>query len=189
MNHERSFLLCFALVLNTITLFAALSIFTPGVALAEAVQSSQGAFTVKYKDGTIERYNVTWVAVMDPSVREDGHPAIPLEGKLTDTRQCYWSIAAHIDRQVFLVNKAGQQFAATTFYRTYNSDFVNKGSDFMLTALRSENCNDSRARRDSDIGNVRQSLRTAFDGVAKADRQKLIDEVKANAEVVQATFQ
>ena len=156
--------------------------------VAEVVQSSERTFAVKYKDKTVERYKVSWAAIMDVDVREDGHPAIPKEFKFTDTRQCHWSIKGRVDRAVFMVNRVGQAYGGSTLFRSYNSDFVNKGSDFVLTQLRSENCNDARARRDSDVSNTRNSLLKSFDGIVKGDLEKLKAEVKQNADVVEVTF-
>jgi hypothetical protein len=157
-------------------------------AKADVATTKERAFTVKYKDGTLERYNVTWVAVYEPQVREDGHPAIPLQGWFTDTRQCHWSISSHVDRRVAIINKVGQSFSESGLSKTYNSDFTNKGADFMLLGFRSENCNDSMARRESDINNAKANLLTIFDGLVEADLQKLKAEVRSNAEVVEVTF-
>jgi hypothetical protein len=159
------------------------------VAQADVVTSKARAFTVKYKDGTLERYNVSWVAVYDAEVHEDGHPAIPFQGWLTDTRQCHWSISSHIDRRVAMINKAGESFAESNLSKTYNNDFTNKGSDFMVLGLRSENCGDARARRESDISNAKTNLLNIFDGLVEADLQKPKNEVKSNAEVVEVKFQ
>jgi hypothetical protein len=158
-------------------------------AQAEVATSKQRAFTVKYKDGTIERYNVSWAAIYDGEVHEDGHPAIPLQGWFTDTRQCHWSISSHIDRRVAMINKVGQSFAESNLSKTYNSDFTNKGSDFMVVGLRSENCGDSRPRRESDISNAKANLLNVFDGLVEADLLRLKSEVKSNGEVVEVVFQ
>lgn len=159
-----------------------------GIASAETIQSDQRAYTVKYKDGTIEHYVVTWLAQMDVEVHEDGGPAKPLEGHFVDDRRCHWTIASHIDRQVAMVNKAGQQFAQSTLFRSYSSNFQNQGSSWVVQNFRSENCNDAAGRRDSDINDSRNNLRTQFPGVIAADLDKLKQDVKTNAEVVSVDF-
>jgi hypothetical protein len=156
---------------------------------AQTVQTKERAFTVKYKDGTVERYKVDWAASMNVEVHEDGHPAIPANFQFTDTRQCHWSISGHIDRQVALINKLGQAFAQSSLSKTYSTDFANKGSDFMVLGFRSENCNDAVDRRNSDINNAKSNLLNVFDGNVNADLAKLKREMKSNAEVVAVEFQ
>ena len=155
---------------------------------AETVQTKERTFAVKYKDGTVEHYKVTWVATLDIEVHEDGHPSEPLNGWFTDTRQCHWSLSAHIDRQVAMINKVGQEFAQSNLSKTYRSDFTGKGSDFQVFGLRPENCNDAAGRRDSDINDGRKNLMNVFPGLVEADLGKLKSEVKANAEVVDISF-
>jgi hypothetical protein len=157
-------------------------------AVAEDVQSSERLFAIKYKDGTLERYKVRWVAYANMDVREDGHPAVPLKGWITDTRQCFWTITSHIDRRVYLLNKLGQEFSAQDLFRTYNTDFTNKGSDFVVLKFRSENCGDCAARRDSDFNNAKTNLRSVYDNAVKIDLDKLKADAKANAEVVSVDF-
>jgi hypothetical protein len=156
---------------------------------AETVQSKDRTFAVKYKDGTVEHYKVTWVATLDTEVHEDGHPAEPFNGWFTDTRQCHWSLSSHIDRQVAMINKVGQEFAQSSLSRTYRSDFTGKGSDFQVFGLRPENCNDAADRRNSDINDARKNVSSVFPGLVDADLVKLKADVKANAEVVEVSFQ
>ena len=152
--------------------------------LAETLQTDQRAYKVKYKDGTIESYLVTWFAQMDVEVHEDGGPAKPLEGKFIDDRHCHWTITAHIDRQVAMVNKAGQQFTQSILSRSYTSDFRNHGSVWAILNFRSESCKDAASRRDSDINDGSDSIKSLFPGLVAADLDKLQQEVKENAEVI-----
>jgi hypothetical protein len=174
---------------NLFVVLALLGALIGAQSFAETVQSKERTFALKYTDGTVEHYKVTWFATLDPEVHEDGHPAEPLKGWLTDTRQCHWSIASHIDRQVSMVNKVGQTFAQSSLSKTYSSDFTNKGSDFMVLGFRSENCNDAADRRNSDINNARANLNDVFGGIVDADLSRLKDEVKSNAEVLEVDFQ
>jgi hypothetical protein len=159
------------------------------LSFAETVQSKERTFTLKYKDGTIEHYKVTWLANLDVEVHEDGHPAEPFNGWFTDTRQCHWSVSSHIVRQVAMINKVGQTFAQSSLSKSYANDFTNKGSDFMVLGFRSENCNDAADRRNSDINNARANLNNIFEGIVAGDLSRLKDEVKSNAEVLQIDFQ
>jgi hypothetical protein len=158
-------------------------------AFAETVMTKERTFAVKYKDGTVEHYKVTWVATLDTEVHEDGHPSEPFNGWFTDTRQCHWSLSSHIDRQVSMINKVGQEFAQSTLSRTYRSDFTGKGSDFQVFGLRPENCNDAAGRRNSDINDARKNVSSVFPGLVDADLVKLKADVKANTEVIQVSFE
>jgi hypothetical protein len=157
--------------------------------VAETVQSKQRTFAIKYKDGTVEHYVVTWFATLELEVHEDGPPSEPLKGWFTDTRQCHWSMSSHIDRQVAMVNKVGQSFAQSSLSKSYSSDFTDKGNNFMVLAFRSENCNDSADRRNSNINNARANLNNVFDGIVEADLRRLKEEIKTNGEVLEVEFQ
>jgi hypothetical protein len=155
---------------------------------AETVQTDQRAYKVRYKDGTVESYLVTWLAQIDLEVHEDGGPAKPLEGKFIDDQRCHWIINAHIDRQVAMANKAGQQFAQSSLSRRYNSNFRYPESPWVIFNFRSESCNDAAARRENDLNNGRQGIGSEFAGVVAADLDKLKQEVKAGAEVISVDF-
>jgi len=88
-----------------------------------------------------------------------------------------------------MINKVGESFAESSLSKTYNSDFTNEGSPFMVLGFRSKNCGDSRTRRESDINNAKTNLLKIFGGLVEADLQKLKNEVKSNAEVVAVSFQ
>ena len=169
--------------------FVLVGILTAAQCVAETIQTTERAFAVKYKDGTVEHYKVTWLGIVDSEVHEDGHPSVPLNGWFTDTRQCHWSISSHIERQVAMINRVGQTFAQSSLSKSYSSDFTNKGSDFMVLGFRSENCNDAADRRNSDIGNARSNIISIFGGIVEADLTRLKAEVKSNADVIDVSFQ
>ena len=152
---------------------------------ADVVQSKERFFTAKYKDGFTERYKVKWQALRDMSVQEHGGPAKPLEGKFTDDRRCQWHINARIERRLYMVARNGQAFAKESAFRSYNSDFRNEGSSFVLTNLRPGNCNDTAARRGSDWNDARTKLLGAFAGVTEADFANLKKEMKKDAQLLE----
>jgi hypothetical protein len=151
---------------------------------AEDVARDERLFRVKYSDGSVEKYRVRWDAVAEFSTREEGGPAKPLEGKLFDDRRCYWSSNGRIERRVFLLNRAGKEFENRDKYLAYNTDFQNEGSSFLITGFRSENCNDSQARRESDFNNTRNHLRQALPGMVDADFKKVLADYRQDAETV-----
>jgi len=152
---------------------------------AEVVQAKERFLTVKFKDGYTERYKVKWQALRDMTVQEHGGPAKPLEGKFVDDRRCEWNINARIERRFYLVARNGETFAKEEAFRSYNSDFQNQGSSFLLIGLRSENCNDAASRRQSDWNNTQTKLLNAFGGITNADFDNVKAEMKKDAQVVE----
>jgi hypothetical protein len=150
------------------------------------VQRKDRFFKIRYKDGTVERYGVRWVAFVDVNVREEGGPAVldRFPPKLIDDRRCFWDITSRIERQTRLISKRGEEFVAPTLFKTYVNDFRNQGSSWVVTNFRSENCNDARARRESDEANARTSILGLFNGIVDADIEQLKSEFKADAQVV-----
>ena len=158
-------------------------------ATAGEVQRQDRFFKVRYKDGTVERYGVRWVAFVDTNVREEGGPAVldRFPPKLIDDRRCFWDITSRIERQTRLISKRGEEFVAPTLFKTYVNDFRNQGSSWVVTNFRSENCNEARARRESDEANARASVLGVFTGIVTADIERLKSELKADAQVVSVT--
>jgi len=154
---------------------------------ADEVQSKERFLTVKYKDGAIERYKVKWQALRDMAVREDGGPAKPLEGKFVDDRRCHWDINARIERRLFIIARSGQTFAKEDAFRSFNSDFTNQGSSFLLIGLRSENCNDAAGRRNSDWNDARTHLLGAFERIANADFENVKADMRKDAQFLEIT--
>jgi hypothetical protein len=151
---------------------------------AEQINTAQHSVTVKYKTGEIEHYVVVWTADVQMNVGEDGGPAVPLQGHFVDDRRCHWNISGEITRQVFLVSRTGQQYASPSLARVYNKAQQNQGSSFMLAGLRSENCNDAAARRNSDLSNMKTALNADFTNTVNADFATVQSELKKDASVV-----
>ena len=152
---------------------------------AEQLSSTQRSVSVKYKTGDLEHYVVTWSAEVNMSVGEDGGPAKPFEGHMVDDRRCHWNISGGITRQVFLVNRTGQQFASPTLTRVFDKAQANEGASFKLLGLRSENCNDAAARRNSDYQDMRRLVAGDLASIVEADFASVKSELKQNAGVVQ----
>lgn len=153
------------------------------------VQTKQLAYTVKYKDGTLEHYLATWNGTVRNEWHEDGHPAEPLNGWFTDTRQCHWMITGEIVRQVSLINKLGQQFNESVLSKTYNSQMMNKGTDLNVLTLSPGNCGSTQARMSSDVSGVEQRLLKVFPTITATDLADLRKNVSSNAEVIRVKSQ
>jgi hypothetical protein len=149
------------------------------VCYADVLQQDEKPITVTYKSGEVEHYIVKWSGTRDIDHHEDGHPSEPLNGWLTDTRQCYWSIASRITRKVYLLNHNGQEYAQDALTTPLVENFANKGSDFVVTQLRPENCGDTDARYKSDVANSTKHMSDVFPPNVAKDYQTVISTMKA----------
>jgi hypothetical protein len=149
-----------------------------GICYADVLQTDSKPITVTYKSGEVEHYIVRWTGSRDVDHHEDGHPSEPLKGWFTDTRQCHWSINSRITRTVYLMNKNGQEFAQQELTTPLVENFANKGSDFVLTQLRSENCGDADARYKSDLADSVKHMAEALPPNAAKDYQTVINAMK-----------
>jgi len=153
-------------------------IFFAVICLGEILQQDAKPITVLYKSGEVEHYIVRWTGSRDIDHHEDGHPSEPLKGWFTDTRQCHWSIDSRIVRKVYLLNHNGQEYAQEELTTPLVENFANKGSDFVVTALRPENCGDADARYRSDVADSAKHMAEVFPGNVQKDYQTIIQTMK-----------
>ncbi len=138
----------------------------------EVIQQDR-SFRVKYADGTQERYLVAYRGYVSQNAHESGGPAIPEKFKFVDDRQCHWTINSRIQRIVNLVHRSGRQIPYEKLSVRWQVPFTGKGSDFVLTQLRSENCNDAWPRFQSDVNDAKGRVRSEFPNVVAADTDTL----------------
>lgn len=145
---------------------------------AEVVQQDAKPLTVSYSKGAVEHYIVKWAGTIDVNKYETGHPAEPLNGWLFDTRQCHWSITSSIVRKVYLLNHNGQEFAEEVLTTPLTENFANKGSDYVVTQLRPENCGDAQSRFDSDVNDSKKHMVAVFPKDVAKDYEAVINTMK-----------
>lgn len=152
----------------------------------EEIAHQDRMFRARYADGTQERYLVAYRGIVKQYARESGGPAIPEQGKFIDNRQCHWNIDSRIERTVYLVHRSGRNIPYEKLSNRWQVPFTNKGSDFVLTQLRSENCNDAWARFASDVTNAKQRVNAEFVTVIASDLETLKKSLanELNGEVV-----
>lgn len=153
-------------------------------AQSEDLGEKSDTYKVVYKDGNSERYIVKYLAKLDTSWSESGHPAIPLKGWPTDTRQCHWSSSSRVERQACLVSRAGQTFCDSGLTRVFSENKTGQGNDFKLLDLAPENCGKAAARRDSDFNNARTNVLAVLPAVAAGDRDAVKADLARLADVV-----
>jgi hypothetical protein len=160
-------------------LYCLLGCLLTGACFAQVLQQDAKPITVIYTSGEVEHYVVKWTGTRDIDHHEDGHPSEPLNGWFTDTRQCHWSIASRIIRKVYLLNHNGQEYAQDELTTPLVENFANKGSDFVLTQLRPENCGDANARYQSDVADSAKHMAEVFPSNVAKDYQTVIDTMKS----------
>jgi hypothetical protein len=148
--------------------------FAPALTRAQVLQQDAKPISVTYTSGEVEHYIVRWTGSREVDHHEDGHPSEPLKGWFTDTRQCHWSIASRITRKVYLLNHNGQEYAQEELTTPLVENFANKGSDFVLTQLRPENCGDANGRYQSDLADSTKHMADAFPSNVAKDYETLI---------------
>jgi hypothetical protein len=157
---------------------------TAGEAIrAEEVDSEQRSIAVRYRNGDIEHYLISWTADMGVDLREDGALAQPGQGRFVDDRRCHWSVSGSITRQVFLLDHAGDQYGSAELVRVYGKAKRDQGTAFVVTTLTSDNCGTATARRDGDYVDVKRRLLDDFPGTVEADLVALRLELKARPDV------
>ena len=140
-----------------------------GAYAGEVTQTDSKPITVSYTVGADEHYIVRWAGTIDIEHHEDGHPSEPLKGWFTDTRQCHWAISSRITRRVFLLNRNGQEYVQEELTTPLTQNFANKGSDFVVTQLRPENCGDAEGRFQSDVADSKKHMHDVFQQVVTSD--------------------
>jgi hypothetical protein len=146
---------------------------------AQVVRQDAVPVEVTLDSGVVEKYLVQWLGTVGSSKVEEGHPAEPLKGWFTDTRQCHWSIQSEVLRKVYYIDHDGQVSTDDAVSKVFSSGYGNKGSDFILTQLRPENCNDAAPRYASDLGNAHSAVADRFSTVIVEDRARLVNELSA----------
>jgi len=154
-----------------------------GIVRAEEVDSEQRSIAVRYKNGDVEHYLISWTADMGVELREDGAVAQPGQGRFVDDRRCHWSVSGSITRQVFLLDHAGDQYSSAELVRVYAKAKRDQGSAFVVTTLTPDNCGAATARRDGDYMDVKRRLLTDFPATVEADVVALRLELKARPDV------
>ncbi len=160
-------------------LFCLLGALLTSVCFAQVLQQDAKPITVTYISGEVEHYVVKWTGSRDIDHHEDGHPSEPFNGWFTDTRQCHWSIASRIIRRAYLLNHNGQEYAQDELTMPLVENFANKGSDFVLTQFRPENCGDANARYQSDVADSAKHMADVFPSNVAKDYLTVINTMKS----------
>lgn len=150
-----------------------------------AVNNTERAFAIQFADGSVEKYVVTYTADVTLTWREDGDPSTLTHP--IDNRQCHWEANGGIKRQVSMISKTGMKYARQDLETVYAASKANKGSDFKVVNLHSENCGEAAPRRASDFNNLQDRVRMDFNGTVAADLKTVKEVFKSNADVVKIT--
>ena len=148
----------------------------------EELAADTRVFRVKFKDDNLITYRVRWAGKLDAWVREDGEPATLLHP--WDDRRCFWGATGLVLRQVSVVI-AGQDYEKKDLTQIFKAAHAGEGSEFQVTKLRPENCNDCQARRESDFQNIRNAVNDGLQGIINADLEAVKQALRSLSDVVE----
>lgn len=151
----------------------------------EELNNSTRVFRARLQDGSNITYKAQWQGYAEFDTREDGGPSIwthPI-----DDRRCHWSASGRIIRSVAVV-VGGQDYWNDSLTTAFSQGSQGEGSEFDLTQLRPENCNDCRDRRESDFANMRNRVNGALAGVVEQDLPIVIEGIRGLPGVVEVNL-
>ena len=169
----------------TVAIAAILSIATASAQAAdwtESLETDSRVFRTKFKDKSVVTYRVDYSGHLNGHVREKGEPSTLLNP--IDNRRCYWNGDGHILREVKVI-VGGQEYVKPDLTTVFKKGHTGEGSEFILPELRSENCNDSRPRRDSDFQNLRNAVNEGLQGVIHSDIEEVKNQIRMLNDVVE----
>jgi len=148
---------------------------------SEVVNKTERAFTLRFADGSKENYVVSYSGEVTVTWREDGQPSTLTHP--IDNRQCHWEVSGAITRHVALISKTGV-YARKDLETVYAAAMANKGSDFKVVNLHSENCGEANDRRQSDVRNLQSRVRSDFNGTVAEDLKAVKKVFRSSTDVV-----
>jgi hypothetical protein len=125
--------------------------------------------SVTRSDGTTEKYVAKWTGTVDSGRWESGGPAVPLQAKFLDDRQCHWTISARIVRRIYLENADGELFESKDSAVPLSVDLAGDGAELNLSTLSGENCGQAEGSYRRDIDRAQQRVRDRFEEIVSAD--------------------
>ena len=155
-----------------------------GDAMAQVYSVTEKEIPVKLVRGDLAEYGrIVYRAWVDKYVHESGHPSRPLKGQFIDTRQCRWSVTAHMTRQYFVTSLLGKDDGQAV--ATVNIPIIVHGSsNGLANFLDHDPCNDYRDQIDRDFDKVRAIVVEQFDSKMKADIKAFKNETEGVTVIV-----
>lgn len=136
-----------------------------------------------YADGTSEQYVIRYVGTLERFKEQTGDAAMPLKLKIIDSRQCHWRLTGAVQRSMYVVHRSGKQLPYDAAL-VASLPMANKGSDLLVTRMRSENCNDASARYASDVADSVRKVTDVLNGAIQSDLPGVVALLRANAKRV-----
>lgn len=145
---------------------------------SEVIGERTRSFIVKFADGGSERYVAKYIGKVNLNKWESGKPST--WDHPVDTRQCHWTIESYVERESCLASKTGETFCKGELNRMFGTSFTNKGSDFVVTGLRRENCGNAESRYQSDVSNAKNTVNDLLGRILEEDTASYISDLKTH---------
>jgi hypothetical protein len=155
---------------------------------AEIVKSAFLPVKITFDSGKVENYLVQWAGAVSPERLETGSPAEPLRGSFLDTRRCQWKITSEVTRKVYFVDDQNEVSTEDAVTKLFSVGAGNQGSDFVLSQMRPENCNDAAPRFASDLIGTKSLVEQKFPLVVGTDKGQVAVELRKLPHVESVTF-
>jgi hypothetical protein len=147
-----------------------LLLMSPSVIFAQGTLPEMSrVLSVTRSDGRTEKYVATWTGTVDSGRWESGGPAVPLQGKFLDDRQCHWTISARIVRRIHLENADGELFESKDSAVPLSVELAGDGAELNLSTLSGENCGQAEGSYRRNMDDAQQRVRDRFEEIVAAD--------------------
>ena len=163
---------------------------TLGICLAAAdhiipVQQQERSLMVEYRDGSRINHAVVFVGSVRVNRREES-PPWTFGRAPVDERRCEWTVTPTIMRRTFVVLPGQGRAEKKDLTAVYSVPFTNQGSDWFVTVLTPDNCNDAKGRFDSDLNNAVAAVNRDMSSAMDKAYGDLIAAIKSEEGVVRA---
>lgn len=162
----------------------------------ENVKSRAHGFLVKYKDGGQEKYLVTYKGYFGQHRVQEGessrtevtwdrgYPEFRVHA--IDDRRCRWTLSSTILRQLFMVNRAGEQFPRQELDKVLDVTHSGRGEGATLVTMHAQSCVQAEANYQNEISVVKKSLLDQFDALVDKDLEAVKGQLSTKLKEVQA---
>ena len=170
-------------------LCAALIAFSGSAAAAESIGTESLGFAIIYSDGARENAVAKYQALLDSTRWETGHPAMPLRGRPTDTRQCHWRVTAYVQRDICVISRRFGEKCEGEWRKVFDVTESGSGQRMSFTRIQGENCGKAAGKIDAQINALRGQVISQMHSVMQSDINSVVQTVRNAPEVAQVVQQ
>jgi hypothetical protein len=164
-------------LLRLATWVALAAVAIPATAVAQGADERQRLLQVRHADGSVKPLRIQWRPNFRVERSETGGAANVTRFKLTDDRQCSWTIEGEILREVFGL-EGGQMTARAELARAIPVEGATVRREY-----RGEDCGESLRRLEADASAVRSKVAAAFAEGTRRDLEAFVQDLRRDGQV------